>query len=126
MAHLCNAACHKLVVRPDGYIIPCEAFKGLVDELPELVLGHVSEPDALQGALERARAIPWLTCFQAGTRHVAAWEGHWRACPECSQDGELCRPGAELLWAALREKRLMLQEMNKVRHRLGKPPLERI
>lgn len=126
MSHLCNAGCHKLVVMSTGYIVPCEAFKELAEELPELILGHISEPDALKTALERARAIPWLTCFQGGMRAVAAWEGHWRACSECSQDGELCRPGADLLWEALREKRQMLREMNKVRHRLGKPLLERL
>lgn len=57
MAHICHAGCTKLVVMSNGYIIPCEAFKGLYEELPELVLGHVSEPDALRAALERARAI---------------------------------------------------------------------
>lgn len=124
--HLCNAGCKKLVIQTTGFIIPCEAFKGLVDELPELVLGHISEPDALSTALERARAIPWLTCFQEGARAVAAWEAHHNACQECSQDGGLCRRGADLLWEALREKRKQLAAMNKVRHRLGKPPLERL
>jgi radical SAM protein with 4Fe4S-binding SPASM domain len=126
MAHVCNAGCQKLVIRYDGYIIPCEAFKGLTDQLPELVLGHISEPDALSAALERARAIPWLTCFQESARALTAWERHHEACLECSQEGELCRRGADLLWDALREKRRQLRVMNKVRSRLGKPPLERL
>lgn len=124
MAHICHAGCTKLVVMSNGYIIPCEAFKGLYEELPELVLGHVSEPDALRAALERARAIPWLTCFQGGVRAVAAWEAHWSACPECSQEDGLCARGADLLFAKLQEGHRQLQEMNKVRRRLGKPLLE--
>lgn len=68
MSHICHAGCTKLVIMSDGRIIPCEAFKGLVDYLPELVLGTIKEPNCLELALERAKAITWLTCFQEEKR----------------------------------------------------------
>ena len=118
MTHLCNAGCRKLVVMSNGYIIPCEAFKGLSTQLPELVLGHIKEPDCLATALERAKAIPWLTCFQDHVQSSVRWDAHWAACDECQRG--LCDEGAELLATALQEKDRQALLMEEVRCRIRK------
>lgn len=117
MGHQCNAGCHKLVIRYDGYIIPCEAFKGLSAILPELILGHISEEKALENALERARCIPWLTCFQDHIRAATAWHAHWQQCWVCAGD-DICEEGEVLLAAALAEQEEMERLMADVRRRV--------
>ena len=64
MTHMCKAGCQKLVVMYDGRIIPCEAFKGLIDEYPQLVLGNIHEGTTLKEASERVKDIPLLNCFR--------------------------------------------------------------
>lgn len=65
--HKCKAGTEKLVVMYDGRIIPCEAFKGLVDDHPELVLGNVHDGDTLEDAQKRAMDVPLLRCIANDT-----------------------------------------------------------
>jgi len=105
-----------------GQIIPCEAFKGLVDKLPELVLGHISEENALERALERARAIPWLVCFQEQVRAVDRWQRHWKGCWVCQCEHDICDKGIELLAAAhteIEEANRLLGEVRRRIHQEG-------
>lgn len=62
----CKEGCQKLVVMPDGRIIPCEAFEGLVDDYPQFVLGNIHEGTTLEEALRSAKDIPLLSCFHGG------------------------------------------------------------
>lgn len=64
MSCVCNAGFTKLVVMYDGTIIPCEAFKGLLEKRPECNLGNIRDGTTMEQALERAKKIEWLTCFQ--------------------------------------------------------------
>ena len=63
--HRCKAGVSKLVVMYDGNIIPCEAFKGLLEKYPEFILGNIRKGDTLESALERAEQVPFLQWIQA-------------------------------------------------------------
>jgi hypothetical protein len=102
----------------NGYIIPCEAFKGVSSVLPELILGHISEESCLERALERAKAIPWLTCFQDKVRAVDRWQRHQRACWICQCPHDICDEGTELLAAGLTEIEEADRMMVEVRRRV--------
>lgn len=65
--HVCHAGVNKLHVMYDGTIIPCAAFKGALEKHPELNLGNTRNT-TLAEAMEKAKEIEWLTCFQESRR----------------------------------------------------------
>lgn len=100
MSHVCRAGRHKLVIMSDGRIIPCEAFKGLVDVLPELCLGTIDEENCFKLAIERAKEIKWLTCFQDRITAEEKFKKHVSNCQDgCQEQDTVCTDGLGLLIA---------------------------
>jgi len=58
--HRCKAGITKLVVMYNGNIIPCEAFKGLLEKYPQFILGNIHRGDTLEDALKQAEKVPFL------------------------------------------------------------------
>lgn len=75
----CTAACQKLIVRYDGKVLPCEAFKDADDSV--FVLGDIATA-SLEQMLDRGAINPGLRCLRQRTTSV-------EPCP------------AQLLWSSI-------------------------
>lgn len=75
----CTAACQKLIVRYDGKVLPCEAFKDADDSV--FVLGDIAT-DSLEQMLDRGANNPGLRCLRQKTTSA-------EPCP------------AQLLWSSI-------------------------